>query len=360
MKNYYVLGIMSGTSLDGIDIAEITFNNNNKWSFKLGTCVTIPYSEIWIEKLKTAHTKSKQELELLNKEYTVYLSTIINGFIEKHNILNLDAICSHGHTILHEPQNKYTLQIGNLPELALLTKQNVVCDFRVQDVQLGGQGAPLVPIGDELLFSEYEYCLNLGGFANISFNHNGNRIAFDNCPVNTVLNYYAQQLGKPYDHNGNFARKGKLNRKLLNELNQLEYYKITPPKSLGIEWVNGIIFPLLNKYNIDSKDILHTFTVHMATIITNDIKKNKVQPHAKLLITGGGVYNSFLIEKLKELTDITITIPNENIIEFKEALIFGLLGVLKLSNEVNTLSSVTGATNNHSSGNVFIYQNRTD
>jgi len=360
MKKYYVLGVMSGTSLDGIDIAEITFKHTNKWAFRLGVCNTIPYSKIWIKKLKKAHTKSKKELKLLDVAYTNYLSKIINNFIQKHNIKNLDAICSHGHTILHEPQNGYTLQIGNLPDLAKLTQQNVVCNFRVQDVQLGGQGAPLVPIGDQLLFPDYKYCLNLGGFANISFQHKKNRIAFDNCPVNTVLNYYAQLLGKPYDNNGNFAKAGNLNTKLLRELNQLDYYKKKTPKSLGIEWVNSTIFPLLNTYSINPKDVLHTFSIHVATIIANDLNTYKSQPNFKLLITGGGAYNNFLIEKITELTDIIITIPDPKTIEFKEALIFGLLGVLKLNNNINTLSSVTGATNNHSAGNVFVYQNRTD
>jgi len=357
MKNFHVLGIMSGTSLDGIDIAEIYFNYSDKWKFELGCCKTIPYSTAWVQRLKTAFTFSKEELAKLDVEYTSYLASIIKTFITQNNIVKLDAVCSHGHTILHDPKNQYTLQIGNLPTIAKLIKQKVVCDFRVQDVDLGGQGAPLVPIGDELLFPEYDFCLNLGGFANISFKQNGKRIAFDNCPVNTVLNAYAQKLGTAYDNNGNFARQGILNPELLYKLNNLSYYKKSPPKSLGIEWVETTISSILNQFNaLNPKDILHTFSTHIAAIIAQDINLyTPTTTTSKLLITGGGAYNSFLIDKLNELTTLSIEIPEPNIIEFKEALIFGLLGVLKLKNHINILASVTGSTKDHSSGKVFLY-----
>jgi len=357
MKNYHVLGIMSGTSLDGIDIADIQFTYTHKWNFTLGICKTIPYSKEWGQKLKTAFSKNKEQLANLDKEYTSYIASVINSFITDNNIQKLDAVCSHGHTILHEPHNQYTLQIGNLSYLAQLIKQNVVCNFRVQDVALGGQGAPLVPIGDQLLFSEYDFCLNLGGFANISFIKEGNRVAFDNCPVNTVLNTYALLLGKSFDNNGNFAKEGKLNIQLLDKLNGLKYYKKSPPKSLGIEWVKSKIFPLLKKYSIPPKDILHTFSIHIATIIAKDINKYSTNANTKLLITGGGAYNGFIVEKLKEKIKIDVVIPDAKTLEFKEAIIFGFLGVLKLENQINILSSVTGATKNHSSGNVFRYEN---
>ena len=360
MKTHKVLGVMSGTSLDGIDIAEIQFNYATSWSFELKTCETIAYSDIWIAKLKNAHTNSKEALEQLNEAYTEYLAQCINTFITKHKIENLDAVCSHGHTILHEPQNNYTLQIGNLVTLSQLIQQNVVCDFRVQDVQLGGQGAPLVPIGDQLLFSNYDVCLNLGGFANISLQQDDKRIAFDNCPVNTVLNYYAQQLGKPFDYNGDFSRKGNLNKPLLAHLNELEYYKKAPPKSLGIEWVASKIIPLINSYSLSPEDCLHTFSVHVAQIITQDIVKYTQKENPTVLVTGGGAYNSFMIAQLNEYSNINFEIPAPKVIEFKEALIFGLLGVLKLNNSINVLSSVTGSIKNHSSGKVFLYENDTD
>jgi len=183
---------MSGTSLDGVDLAEVFFSEENeKISFEIGKTQTVPYSQKWVEKLKNGINYSKKELIVLDSEYTALLGSIIKFFVSENNIQNIYAIASHGHTILHQPQNNYTLQIGNLPEIAGIVGQRVVCDFRVQDVQLGGQGAPLVPIGDRLLFSEFDYCLNLGGFSNISFEEKGQRLAYDISPVNTVLNFYA-------------------------------------------------------------------------------------------------------------------------------------------------------------------------
>ena len=250
-NSYNVIGVMSGTSLDGVDLSHILFTNKDgKWLFEMLESETIPYSEYWLNLLKNAVTFSEDKLVELNKNFTDLLSDIIVTFIEKHTLKNLDAICSHGHTILHQPQNGYTLQIGNLPKMAKIINQTVVCDFRIQDVQLGGQGAPLVPIGDQILFSDYEYCLNLGGFSNISFQENSTRIAFDISPVNTVLNFYANTLGLDYDDKGLLARSGKINSELLAELNALEYYKKPFPKSLGFEFVKETVLPILEKYSM--------------------------------------------------------------------------------------------------------------
>ena len=341
---------MSGTSLDGVDLTYIKFNHLGRWTFEIFQSETVSYSEEWLNKLKNAIHFNPSELEELNQSYTQLLASIIFDFISKHNLIEIDAVCSHGHTILHQPQNGFTLQIGNLPIIRDLVNQTIVCDFRVQDVQLGGQGAPLVPIGDELLFSEYDYCLNLGGFSNVSFNENGNRIAFDISPVNTVLNFYANELGFPYDAAGNIAKSGSVNLNLLQQLNNLEFYTLPYPKSLGMEFVNAKIFPLIHSYDIDVKDKLCTFVEHIAIQIVKICNK----PHAKLFVTGGGVYNRFLIERLcNYLPSTEVIIPDDKTIQFKEALIFGFLGVLKLRNEINVLSSVTGASNNHSSGVVF-------
>ncbi|MGG7036649.1 MAG: anhydro-N-acetylmuramic acid kinase [Flavobacterium sp.] len=256
---------MSGTSLDGIDIAHIRFTvNKQHWSYQILEAETVPYDSDWIQKLKTAVDYSEAELQILNMEYTKLLGGIIKEFIDRNQLKNLDAVCSHGHTILHQPQNGFTLQIGNLPEIARYTNQKVVCDFRIQDVQLGGQGAPLVPIGDRILFSEFDFCLNLGGFSNVSFEHEGQRIAFDISPVNTVLNFYANQLGLAFDDKGQRSRSGKLNADLLNELNALDYYKKPFPKSLGFEFVKEIVLPLIEKYGIPVEDKMHTFTEHIA------------------------------------------------------------------------------------------------
>jgi anhydro-N-acetylmuramic acid kinase len=347
-ETYNVIGVMSGTSLDGIDLAHIHFSIvDEKWSFKILESETVSYTNDWLNKLKTAVDFSEVQLKKLNEDYTVLLANVINTFIEKYNLKNLDAICSHGHTILHQPQNGFTLQIGNLPEIAKILNQTVVCDFRVQDVQLGGQGAPLVPIGDRILFFDYDYCLNLGGFSNISFETNGKRIAFDISPVNTVLNFYANQLGLDYDDRGQLAGSGKLNVNLMKELNALDYYKKPFPKSLGFEFVKETVLPLIEKYRIPTEDKMRTFIEHIA-IQTSDalpIKKGK------LLATGGGTYNDFLMERMQfHLPQLEIIIPDKKTIEFKEALIFALLGVLKIRNEINVLSSVTGAKHDHSSG----------
>ena len=349
---YNVVGVMSGTSLDGVDLAHIQFSvRNQKWTFEIIESETIGYCSDWINSLKLAVDYSETELQKINREYTKLLASIISDFIEKHKIENLDAVCSHGHTILHQPEKGLTLQIGNLPEISSLTNQTVVCDFRVQDVKLGGQGAPLVPIGDQILFPEYDYCMNLGGFSNVSFEQNKTRIAFDISPVNTVLNFYANLLGLDYDDKGRISRSGKINESLLTQLNALDFYKRKHPKSLGFEFVKEIVLPLIECFEITVEDKLHTFTEHVALQIALALPNKK----GRILITGGGAYNDFLIERIQSyLPEMEIIIPSPKILEFKEALIFALLGVLKLRGEINVLSSVTGAGKDHSSG--FIYQ----
>jgi anhydro-N-acetylmuramic acid kinase len=351
-KEYYnVIGVMSGTSLDGVDLACIKFNISERWTFEICQTETISYPDNWQDKLNNAIHFTTDELNELNLEYTRYLASIISEFIIKHELSEIDAICSHGHTILHQPQNGFTLQIGNLPKIAQIIQERVVCDFRVQDVKLGGQGAPLVPMGDRILFSEYDYCLNLGGFSNVSFEDNSKRIAFDISPVNTVLNFYSNKLGLNYDDKGKIARSGKVNADLLIELNALEYYKKQFPKSLGFEFVKEVVLPLIEKHSISIEDKMHTFTEHIA-LQTSLALPNKT---GKILITGGGAYNAFLIERMQfHLPKIEIIIPDNKTLEFKEALIFALLGVLKLRNEVNVLSSVTGAKMDHSSGVIFV------
>jgi anhydro-N-acetylmuramic acid kinase len=290
------------------------------------------------------------QLDELNRNYTKLLGNIIRDFIEKHQLKNIDAVCSHGHTILHQPQNGFTLQIGNLPEIATICQQKVVCNFRIQDVQLGGQGAPLVPIGDRLLFPEYDDCLNLGGFSNISFEQDGKRIAFDISPVNTVLNFYANQLGLDYDDRGKKAQTGNLNSALFDALNNLDFYSKPFPKSLGFEYVKEVVLPLMESFTMTTEAKMRTFVEHVAFQIANALPAQK----GKLLITGGGAYNDFLIERLQFYApEVTITIPEPKVLEYKEALIFGLLGVLKLRNEINVLSSVTGAEHDHSSGSIY-------
>ena len=350
-ENYNFIGVMSGTSLDGVDLAHLRFTvSNGNWAFEILECETVSYEDHWIATLKNAVGFSTFELQKLDADYTNLLGYIISNFIRKYNLQDIDAVCSHGHTILHQPQNGFTLQIGNLPEIAAVIGQKVVCDFRVQDVELGGQGAPLVPIGDRILFADYDYCLNLGGFSNVSFEEHGKRIAFDISAVNTVLNFYSNQFGLDYDDQGRISKSGILNADLMEELNAIDFYQKAYPKSLGFESVKETILPMINRYDVPTEDKMRTFTEHIAFQIALALP----QKTGTLFITGGGAYNDFLIQKIQHnLPEMQIIIPEKKILEFKEALIFGLLGVLKLRNEINVLSSVTGAERDHSSGRIF-------
>jgi len=347
--SYHIIGVMSGTSLDGIDLCYANYNFNNNWSYKILHATTYNYTDKWKDRLLNSIGLNKSGLRSLDIDYTNLLTSILRDFILQFNIRNVDAISTHGHTILHQPQKRITYQIGNLPFLSKDLNMNVVCDFRTQDVELGGQGAPLVPIGDQLLFPEYKYCLNLGGFANISYKTDNEIIAFDICPVNTVLNHYTRIIGHDFDIDGSIANTGKIVPKLLNELNSIDFYKNFKPKSLGIEWVIEIIYKIIDKNNLSTSDILRTFSEHIVIQIQNVIKND----FSNILITGGGAKNKFLIELITNRLDNHINIPDDILIDFKEALIFGFLGVLRLRNENNCLSSVTGASKNHSSGKIY-------
>lgn len=350
---YEMLGVMSGTSLDGIDLAWVHFSRKeNQWTYKIRKATTIAYTAYWSKKLAQTEDLDDNSLRKIDEAYTRFLATTIHDFLEKENIQKLDAIASHGHTVLHQPDKKQTYQIGNLPVLAELLQQNVVCDFRIEDVNLGGQGAPLVPIGDRLLFPDYDQCLNLGGFANVSSEHANNRIAYDICPVNTVLNFYAKKIGKPFDAQGEIAKAGMINDALLGRLEKLPYYAKRPPKSLGIEWVNEKVLPLCERASLSPNSVLATFTAHIARRIAACVPQAIAQ---KILVTGGGAYNDFLLKGLRELRPAsTWEVPLPMLVEFKEALVFSLLGVLRLEGEVNVLKSVTGARKDHSGG--FIYR----
>ena len=344
----YAIGLMSGTSLDGIDMVYVKFQKSNYANFEILSAETINYSDIWREKLQNAINIDKKEISFLHNEYGAFLGIKTNEFISKNNIRMLDFIASHGHTVFHQPEKGFTLQIGDGEEILKTTNCMVVADFRTQDVQLGGQGAPLVPIGDRLLFSRYQACINLGGFANISYEANDLRIAFDICPVNIVMNHYSKKMGLDYDDKGILASKGTIHQVLLKDLNSLDFYLKKPPKSLGLEWVQQYVFPLVEKYKLEPLNILRTFLEHVAHQISKTIL-----PFDTILFTGGGVYNDFLIKRIEDIGKKNINLPSYNIINYKEALIFALLGLLKLQEQVNCLSSVTGAQKNHSSGKIF-------
>ncbi|MCU7615736.1 anhydro-N-acetylmuramic acid kinase [Chryseobacterium sp. PBS4-4] len=346
MTTFQAIGLMSGTSLDGLDICFARFEKQNSvWEFQILKAETISYSKDLEDQLRNSIHLSAEKLLELHSEYGFYLGKEVKNFILKNKIENIDIISSHGHTVFHQPQKKFTLQIGDGRAIKIETGLPVVYDFRSQDVLLGGNGAPLVPIGDELLFSEYDACLNLGGFSNISLKLNDKRIAFDIAPVNIVLNKLAENFGKNFDENGDLAREGKINTEVLIKLNSIEFYGQSHPKSLGIEWCNENIFPLFT--DLDPKDLIATFTEHSAQQISKVFNQYRLK---KVLLTGGGTYNSYLIEKIKEKTNSQIIIPEREIIDFKEAMIFAFMGVLKINNEINVLSSATGSSHDHCSG----------
>jgi anhydro-N-acetylmuramic acid kinase len=346
-NTWYIIGLMSGTSLDGIDIAYIKFTKEEKWDFDIIKTTTFPYTSNWKSKLYNAFGENSETINKLNIEYGLYIGLLINEFIEKNKIKKIDYVSSHGHTIFHRPNEGYTLQIGDGQSIANTSKQTVICDFRTQDVVFGGQGAPLVPIGDKLLFSQYDYCLNIGGFANVSYDENRTRKAYDICPANIVLNHYTRQIGLEYDDNGVIAKKGNLNKKLLNVLDSHLIY--LEKKSLGNEIVVSDFIPLIDSFHLSLKDILHTYIEHFAKKIAQEIK-----PNTTTLITGGGALNTYLIKRIKHYTKSDLIIPDKELIDFKEALIFAFLGLLRTNNEINCLASVTGASKDHSSGKIFI------
>ncbi|RLZ09216.1 anhydro-N-acetylmuramic acid kinase [Faecalibacter macacae] len=339
---------MSGTSLDGLDICYVRFDSDTE--FEILQAETIDYSLKLKNQLKNAYEISAMELCELDVHFGYYLGEQVKLFMEKYQIQKVDFVASHGQTIFHQPNKNFTLQIGNGAAISSHCNQKVICDFRTQDVVLGGQGAPLVPIGDELLFNQFDACLNLGGFSNISMNREGKRIAFDICPINIVLNHYANQLGFDYDKGGLLASKGAINEDLVSELNDLEFYSKDFPKSLGFEWIETEFLTIVEKYDLSIENKMISCLEHMLIQLSNCFKKYDIN---NVLITGGGTKNDLLINRLREKIATKIIIPNENLIDFKEALIFAFLGYRKFNNQINCLASVTGASKDHSSGIIY-------
>jgi anhydro-N-acetylmuramic acid kinase len=349
---------MSGTSLDGIDLAACQFftDEAGRWSYKVLAADTYKYPTEWEQRLRNAMSLSGLELSLLDRGLGKFLGEQVRGFVTKHSI-NADWVASHGHTVFHQPEKGLSLQIGHGYSLMAAAGLPVISDFRSLDVALGGQGAPLVPIGDALLYSQYKYCLNLGGIANISFENGGKRIAYDICPANGVLNWLAQKEGKAYDADGAMAASGKVIPELLQELNSLPFYALPAPKSLGFEWVEANILPLLNRFQrYSTADLSQTFCQHMAVQIRQAIDKNMVTTAGKILVTGGGAHHIEFINILRKELDklsVEVVIPDRQTIEFKEAIVFAFLGHLRLTRQTNSLKTVTGASRNSIGGAIY-------
>ncbi len=351
MKTFRAIGLMSGTSMDGLDVADVTFEltRNGEWTFELHFAECYDFPAHLLKRLQTAFQSTGNELSKLNSDLGCFYAEKVNTFLDDFNVdkKEVDLIASHGQTIFHQPQKGYTLQIGNGPELAVHTGIPTVVDFRSMDVALGGNGAPLIPVADFLLFQRYaDSFLNLGGFANVSYQDEEKTFSFDICPVNIVLNKLAKQLGKAYDDNGEMGRSGQINTQLLNALNALDYYRQSSPKSLGWEWVENEVLPLLDQEQ-DVKNTMRTWYEHVAIQIghsLNGVTSNSV------MVTGGGANNTFLIDRIRVHTDQITLVPEEDIINFKEAIGFAFLGVLKWQDQINVWASVTGARKDSSSG----------
>lgn len=349
MKETLAIGLMSGSSLDGLDLALVSFTSNEgRYTYCIKDAVTLPYPESWRTKLSNAFLSDPKDLKSLDIAYGAFLGQQVKQFVEQRNITP-DFVASHGHTIFHQPERHYTLQIGDGQVLADQCGLLTVNDFRTEDVSKGGQGAPLVPIGDRLLFSDYEICLNIGGIANLSYEQEGHRIAYDICIANQALNWLAQREGFSYDKDGMMARKGTLDQTLLDTLNSHAFYRQQPPKSLGREFFETFQKQLLE--TSDTSVALCTFTEHIAMQIAQSTKH---LPKGKLLITGGGALNTYLVERIQRHTKHQVVIPDRQTVDYKEALIFALLGLLRLEGRTNVLCSVTGAPTDSCSGKIWI------
>lgn len=346
-----ILGIMSGTSLDGVDLALCHFiENKKKWNYEIIEAVTYPYSNEWRKRLEQAPMSDAFTFASTHIAYGHLLGSYVKKFLDE-NKLKADYIASHGHTIFHQPDKQISVQIGDGASIAAKCGIPTICDFRSMDIALGGQGAPLVPIGDKLLFGTFDACLNIGGFANISFDIQNQRIAFDTSPANIILNIFALQKDYPFDNEGSIARSGKINQNLLTDLNKLNYYQIKHPKSLGKEWIDAFMLPLFKTYIDTTENYLCTLVEHIAFQNASIILKHQLK---NVLITGGGAKNKYLIEKIKAHTpDTNIFLPDEKIIDYKEALVFAFLGLLRLKQENNCLKSVTGALKDNCGGCIY-------
>lgn len=356
MKNRYLaLGLMSGTSLDGLDVAAVEFTRHrDRWSFELLGAETRPYSPEWADRLAGAATLNAWDFSLLNAEYGRWLGRQAADFLEQSGLTGrVELICSHGHTVFHEPQRGFTRQIGSGAALAAGAGLPVVCDLRAADVALGGQGAPIVPIGERHLFPDHALFLNIGGIANISAHRDGAVTAYDVCPGNTPLNRLAGEAGFHFDEGGRLARSGVLLPDLFAQLERFPFYDLPAPRSLHTDVIAREFLPVVERYVARPADKLHTVTEHLAMVLGRHL--NDLAGTAKsVLVTGGGAFNTYLMERLAHFSEVAVEVPDKAVVEFKEAMVMAFFGVLRLRGEVNSLASVTGAHRDSCGGAIYM------
>jgi anhydro-N-acetylmuramic acid kinase len=361
---YRAIGLMSGSSLDGLDIAFVEFHENGgKWNFLIQETECYAYDDEWKARLKKATSLTALDYQHLHADYGHYLGQKINQFIDEKGLqYKVALISSHGHTTFHVPSRKLTSQLGDGAAIAAETRLPVVSDLRALDVAFGGQGAPIVPIGEKILLGDFSYFLNLGGIANVSSNAE-KYVAFDVCAANRVLNLLANELAEDYDDGGNFASKGKIDNTLLQTLNDLDYYKQPYPKSLANEFGTDTVFKIVRENELEIHDALRTYTEHIAIQVKNAIAVLKAdkpeEENAQLLVTGGGAFNTFLMKRLKMLLGeigVAVMVPDESLVKYKEAMIMAFIGILRWREEYNVISTVTGATRNSVGGALWMGQ----
>ncbi len=360
---YQAIGTMSGSSMDGLDIALCRFEEiGGNWSVDIRHAACIPFDAYWSQLLPNISSLPAKDLFIAHKAFGLWMAKEIQSFIDKNDVEHqVHLIASHGHTVFHEPQQGMTFQMGCGATIAAYTRMPVVSDLRCMDIALGGQGAPIVPIAEKLLWKEFAYFLNIGGIANITIHDaNANTIAFDVCPANRVLNLLSNEIGMSYDAGGEEARKGNLNADLLYELNELPYFNLPHPKSLSNAFGVNEVYGIIQKYSIPVQDKLNTMCVLIATQIANAISRVEVPTSLqKIWVTGGGAYHTFLIEELSKALSplpIEVVIPSDDMIQYKEAVAMGLIGILRWREENNVLSSVTGASRNSVGGALWMGQ----
>lgn len=354
---YRAIGVMSGSSLDGLDIAFVEFHENGgTWQFEIQHADCLAYTPQWKSKLEHATVLTALDYQLLHTEYGHYIGQQVNAFIEKYALqYKVAVIGSHGHTTFHLPERGMTGQIGDGAAIAAETDLPVVSDLRAVDIALGGQGAPIVPVGEKLLFGDYRYFLNIGGIANLSIK-DADYKAFDICAANRVLNMLAGELGKEYDANGDWARSGNINNALLQELNGLNYYSLPAPKSLANDFGTERVYPVIKKYAGPVEDQLRTYVEHLVQQVDKALGTDPayLRETHQLLVTGGGALNGFLVERMENQLHVKVVVPDENLVQFKEAMIMAFLAVLRRREENTVLGSVTGARRDSAGGAMWL------
>ena len=363
---YKAIGLMSGSSLDGLDIAYVYLEEiSGEWTYDIQHAACYPYEEEWTNRLRDANRLPAYDYQLLHTAFGQYLGKAVNRFISGHNLqFQVQLISSHGHTVFHDPKRKMTAQLGSGAAIAAETGIPVVTDLRAMDIALGGQGAPIVPVGEKRLLGTYCCLLNLGGIANLTVNRErvqsgqspeapvGTMVAFDVCPANRVLNMLAAERGLAFDRNGELASAGRVNQALLEKLNAFSYYADPYPKSLANEFGTTEIYPLLQQEESSLENKLCTYVRHICEQVKHSVCSvlhpgQAPQSGYRLLVTGGGARNGFLVEGLKQLLSplqVEVVIADDMLVDFKEAMIMAFIGVLRWRDEVNILSSVTGAS----------------